>query len=91
MLVENIFFLYIRTTLITFDLNKYRHSISSVDKYSIADFNAKVNAEVLLKIQERKFPHIADLKLVIEENEIFTGYNSFLILIFISRNFYNKI
>ena len=91
MLVENIFFLYVRTTLITFDLNKYRHSISSVDKYSIADFNAKVNAEVLRKIQERKFPHIAYLKLVIEENEIFTGYNSFIILIFISRNFYNKI
>ena len=62
-----------------------------MDKYSIADFNAKVNAEVLRKIQERKFPHIADLKLVIEENEIFTGYNSFLILILISRNFYNKI
>ena len=72
-------------------MNKCRYSISSTDKYSIDDFNAKVDAEVLRKILERKFPHIADLKLVIEENEILTAYDRFLISIFISRNYHNKI
>ena len=72
-------------------MNKCRYSISSTDKYSIDDFNAKVDAEVLRKILEKKFPHIADLKLVIEENEILTAYDRFQISIFISRNYHNKI
>ena len=72
-------------------MNKCRYSISLTDKYSIDDFNAKVDAEVLRKILEKKFPHIADLKLVIEENEILTAYDRFQISIFISRNYHNKI
>ena len=72
-------------------MNKCRYSISSADKYSIDDFNAKVDAEVFRKILEKKFPHIADLKLVIEENEILTAYDRFQISIFISRNYHNKI
>lgn len=62
MLVENIFFLYVKTTLITFDLNKYRHSILSADKYSIDDFNAKVNAEVFAKNSGKEIPSYCRLK-----------------------------
>ena len=72
------------------EYTKFIHFNLSADTYSIHDFNAKINVEILQQRQDWEPPQIKQLKLVVPEGYIFIASNNIFIALGISDDYLEK-